>query len=132
MSSEMQFCPECNNLLHPKEDREHKQLMFLCRSCEFLSFADPSDPQENCVDRQNFNYRSKEDVNSYIAQGLGDDPTLPRETNWICPKCPNVGAVFFQLPERVADDAMTLVFVCTACTYYEVKGKEADDDEGAE
>lgn len=66
----------------------------------------------------------REDVNSYIAQGLGHDPTLPRAPDWRCPKCQNLGAVYFQLPERVADDAMTLVYVCTNCTFYQVKGKE--------
>lgn len=69
----------------------------------------------------------REDVNSYIAQGLGHDPTLPRAPDWQCPKCSNSGAVYFQLPERVADDAMTLVYVCTSCTFYQVKGKETHD-----
>eukprot|EP01071_Lankesteria_metandrocarpae_P001004 Lankesteria_metandrocarpae@DN1190_c0_g1_i1.p1 len=128
MSSEMRFCPECSNLLFPKEDKDHRQLLLLCRSCDYLQYADPNDAAQNSVDRHNCNFRSKEDVNSYIAQGLGDDPTLPRDPQWICPMCPNQGgagpgAVFFQLPERVIDDAMTLVFVCPVCTYYEVKGK---------
>eukprot|EP00382_Lankesteria_abbotti_P005910 CAMPEP_0113851498 /NCGR_PEP_ID=MMETSP0372-20130328/4701_1 /TAXON_ID=340204 /ORGANISM="Lankesteria abbotti" /LENGTH=149 /DNA_ID=CAMNT_0000822369 /DNA_START=57 /DNA_END=506 /DNA_ORIENTATION=+ /assembly_acc=CAM_ASM_000359 len=123
MSSEMRFCPECSNLLYPKEDKEHQQLLLLCRSCDFLQYADPTDSEQNCVDRHNYNFRSKEDVNSYIAQGLGHDPTLPRDRRWKCPACPNTEAVYFQLPERAVDDAMTLVFVCTDCTFYEVRGK---------
>ena len=128
MSSEIQFCVNCSNLLYPKEDVEHKQLIFLCRSCDHLQYADPYSVTQNCVDRINYNFRSKEDVNSYIAQGLDLDPTLPRASEWKCPNCPNIGAVYFQLPERVADDAMTLVFVCTECTFYQVKGKEISND----
>ncbi|XP_053992472.1 uncharacterized protein LOC128883791 [Hylaeus volcanicus] len=124
MSSEIQFCKECSNLLYSKEDTEHKQLIFLCRSCDYLQYADPYSMTQNCVDRINYNFRSREDVNSYIAQGLDHDPTLPRAPNWKCENCNNVGAVYFQLPERVADDAMTLVYVCTECTFYQVKGKE--------
>lgn len=128
MIRDAQFCKDCNNLLCPHEDKEHRQLIFMCRSCTYLHYADPQNPTENCVDRINYNFRSKEDVNSYIAAGLGHDPTLPRVPGWRCPECAHVGAVYFQLPERVADDAMTLVFVCTDCTYYEVRGKQQNDE----
>ncbi|KAH0476395.1 MAG: uncharacterized protein KVP18_003429 [Porospora cf. gigantea A] len=130
MSCDLQFCPECNNLLYPKECHERNQLMFTCHNCAYVGYPDPYDLVKNTVDAQTFNFRSKEDVHSYIAQGLADDPTLPREESWPCPQCQGLGAVYFQLPERVADDAMTLVFVCAKCTYYEVGGKEADDAGG--
>jgi len=125
MSSGLQFCPECNNLLYPKEDRAREQLVYVCRSCEWVQYADPEDPEDNCAERINYNFRSKEDITSYIVRGLGDDPTLPREVSWVCPECDSVGAVYFQLPERVKSDAMTLVFVCIKCTHYIVKGKES-------
>lgn len=124
MSIGMHFCPECNNLLNPIEDRQANQILFKCRSCPWDNHADPDDVEFNCIDRINFNYRSKEDVTSYIVPSLQDDPTLPRENDFLCPKCYKKGAVYFQLPERVKNDAMTLVFVCIHCTHYIVRGKE--------
>ncbi|CDJ46785.1 DNA-directed rna polymerase II subunit, putative [Eimeria brunetti] len=110
MSSGMMFCPECNNMLQPKEDRQRQQLKFLCRRCDFFRYAEPT-YEENCVDRINFSYKSKEDM--MISPDLSQDPTLGRVPDWRCPACGNLGCVFFQLPERVAEDAMTLVYVCT-------------------
>ncbi|CDJ30194.1 DNA-directed rna polymerase II subunit, putative [Eimeria mitis] len=54
-----------------------------------------------------------------ISPDLSQDPTLGRVPDWRCPACGNIGGVFFQLPERVAEDAMTLVYVCTksGCGY---------------
>jgi len=131
-SGGLQFCPECNNLLYPKEDREREQLVYVCRSCDWVQYADPEDPEDNCAERINYNFRSKEDITSYIVRGLGDDPTLPREVSWVCPECDSVGAVYFQLPERVKSDAMTLVFVCIKCTHYVVKGKESKGEKEEE
>lgn len=48
-----------------------------------------------------------------VSPDLSQDPTLGRVPDWRCPACGNLGCVFFQLPERVAEDAMTLVYVCT-------------------
>ncbi|KAL8455714.1 hypothetical protein Emag_000439 [Eimeria magna] len=96
-------------MLQPKEDRQRQQLKFLCRRCEFFRYAEPT-YEENCVDRINFSYKSKEDM--MISPDLSQDPTLGRVPEWRCPACGNVGAVFFQLPERIAEDAMTLVYVC--------------------
>lgn len=71
-----------------------------------------------------------------ISPDLSQDPTLGRVPDWRCPACGNLGCVFFQLPERVAEDAMTLVYVCTksGCGY-SVKqdaSQEADADAGEE
>eukprot|EP01055_Gregarina_sp_Pseudo9_P004446 Gregarina_sp_Pseudo_9__4445@NODE_45_length_5109_cov_42_945957_g42_i0_p5_GENE_NODE_45_length_5109_cov_42_945957_g42_i0NODE_45_length_5109_cov_42_945957_g42_i0_p5_ORF_typecomplete_len137_score1_18RNA_POL_M_15KD/PF02150_16/9e11RNA_POL_M_15KD/PF02150_16/4_6e02RNA_POL_M_15KD/PF02150_16/2_6e02TFIIS_C/PF01096_18/1_6e03TFIIS_C/PF01096_18/2_1e02TFIIS_C/PF01096_18/1_1e10zinc_ribbon_10/PF10058_9/2e03zinc_ribbon_10/PF10058_9/4_6zinc_ribbon_10/PF10058_9/1_7e02zinc_ribbon_10/PF10058_9/1_9zfPHDlike/PF15446_6/0 len=129
MSSNLQFCKECRNLLQPKEDKASRMLMLICRTCNHVDYANQNDPSENCVESQNYNFRSAEDVNSHILPGLDKDPTLPRSAEWQCSSCERKGAVYFQLPERVADDAMTLVYVCVHCTFYEVKGKIADDED---
>lgn len=71
----------------------------------------------------------REDVESYIIPGMEKDPTLPRDEKWMCSSCGNLGALYFQLPERVADDAMTLVFVCLQCRFYEIKGKQTDGED---
>lgn len=97
-------------MLQPKEDRQRQQLKFLCRRCDFFRYAEGT-YEENCVDRINFSYKSKEDM--MVSPDLSQDPTLGRVPDWRCPACGNLGCVFFQLPERVAEDAMTLVYVCT-------------------
>jgi len=38
----LKFCPESNDLLYPKEDRERKILIFHCRNCGYQEDADPS------------------------------------------------------------------------------------------
>eukprot|EP00920_Eleutheroschizon_duboscqi_P026290 GHVT01064852.1.p1 GENE.GHVT01064852.1~~GHVT01064852.1.p1 ORF type:complete len:259 (-),score=76.66 GHVT01064852.1:798-1574(-) len=124
MNSEMSFCPECNNLLYPKEERTRKELMFLCRQCDHVSFADPAHPDAYCVDRINYNFTSKEDI--VVSPDLAKDPTLGRTYQRHCAKCGHQEAVFFQLPERIADDAMTLVFVCSreGCGHWDKQGKD--------
>ena len=63
-----------------------------------------------------------------ISKDLSKDPTLGRVPDWRCPKCGKSGAVFFQLPERVAEDAMTLVYVCIdAECGHSVKQEAAQD-----
>lgn len=127
----MTFCPECNNMLQPKEDRQRQQLKFLCRRCDFFRYAEGT-YEENCVDRINFSYKSKEDL--MVSPDLSQDPTLGRVPDWRCPACGNFGAVFFQLPERVAEDAMTLVYVCTksGCGHSVKQEPAADADGDAE
>jgi len=36
----MKFCPECNNILYPREDKENRLLMFSCRQCDYSEEAD--------------------------------------------------------------------------------------------
>eukprot|EP00917_Polyrhabdina_sp_WS-2016_P014137 GHVP01030988.1.p1 GENE.GHVP01030988.1~~GHVP01030988.1.p1 ORF type:complete len:124 (+),score=8.68 GHVP01030988.1:55-426(+) len=117
----VQFCVECNNLLLSREDKSHKQLIYLCRSCEYIEYADPNDQDQNSVFQMNYNYRTREDVHSYVVKGLCSDPTLPRDPNRVCRSCSSIGSVYFQLPESVADDAMTLVHVCPSCMHYETE-----------
>lgn len=63
------------------------------------------------------------------------DPTLPRSYDRICQHCKEKGCLYFQLPERVADDAMTLVYMCLnpQCCAHVIEGRRVaneDDDEG--
>ncbi|PFH34615.1 DNA-directed RNA polymerase II RPB9 [Besnoitia besnoiti] len=121
MGKSMMFCPECNNMLYPKEDKEKRQLQFLCRQCDYSRYPKKTDIAQHIVDRTNFNYKSKEDI--VISSELSKDPTLGRVFDWQCRRCKGVGGVFYQLPERVAEDAMTLVYVCTRvdCGAWEIQ-----------
>ena len=53
----LRFCPESNDLLYPKEDKERKVLVYFCRSCAYKEDADPS---EWCVYRNEVHHTQKE------------------------------------------------------------------------
>ena len=38
----LRFCPESNDLLYPREDRERQVLIFYCKSCNYQEDADKS------------------------------------------------------------------------------------------
>lgn len=112
-------------MLYPREDKEKHQLQFLCRQCDYSRYPKKTDTAQHIVDRTNFNYKSKEDI--VISSDLSKDPTLGRVFDWRCPRCRGLGGVFYQLPERVAEDAMTLVYVCTqpGCGAWEIQQPDA-------
>ncbi|KAJ1609217.1 DNA-directed RNA polymerase 2 subunit [Cryptosporidium canis] len=126
MERDIRFCPECNNILCPKEDIERRKLLYACRNCEYFSYADPTNAEENVVNCITYQYEGKEDI--LVARGLHQDPTLGRTLDWNCRGCGHNVAVFFQLPERVCSEAMTLVFVCVSCGEWVKEGKETDDE----
>lgn len=39
----LRFCPESNDLLYPREDRERRVLVFFCKSCNYQEDAQPSE-----------------------------------------------------------------------------------------
>lgn len=53
----LRFCPESNDLLYPKEDRERRKLVYVCRSCGYKEDADPKDW---CVYRNEVHHTSRE------------------------------------------------------------------------
>ncbi|BBN07631.1 DNA-directed RNA polymerase II subunit RPB9 [Marchantia polymorpha subsp. ruderalis] len=103
--SSMKFCPECNNILYPREDIERKILLYACRNCEHEEKA-----THNCVYRQVYSHGTME--RSQYLQEVASDPTLPRTKSVRCPSCDHGEAVFFQLNSNSRNDGMTLYFVC--------------------
>ncbi|CEM35336.1 unnamed protein product [Vitrella brassicaformis CCMP3155] len=118
----MKFCSECRNLLDPEEDKERRQLVFRCKRCNIKEATDPDSAAENTIERRNINYESKEEV--FIRREIVEDNTLSRTKDHECPKCRYRGAVFFQLPEKSTDQAMTLVFVCENCGHWVRGGRD--------
>lgn len=103
----LRFCPESNDLLYPKEDRERRQLVYTCRSCGYSEDADPS---EWCVYRNEVRHSAKE--KTIILKDVRSDPTLPRTRDVRCPQCNHNEAVFFSAS---TEEGMTLFFNCTSC-----------------
>ncbi|GIX63792.1 DNA-directed RNA polymerase II RPB9 [Babesia caballi] len=126
--SDLKFCPECNNILYAKADSNKMQLIFLCRQCDYSRWADPGSFSDNCINRTTYNYQAKDDI--IVSPLVIKDPTLGRTSHWKCARCGFNKAAFFQLPERVNDDAMMLVFVCCnpGCGYWV---KQTYDEEEA-
>ena len=101
----LRFCPNSNDLLYPKEDRERKRLVYACRNCEY-----EVDARDHCVYRHNIHHTSAEAT--AIIQDVRTDPTLPRSSEVHCPSCDHGEAVFFSL---TTSEGMSLFFQCVAC-----------------
>ncbi|KAK6633871.1 DNA-directed RNA polymerase II subunit RPB9 [Polyplax serrata] len=102
----IRFCPECNNMLYPKEDKENHILLYACRNCDYKQAAD-----SNCIYVNKIMHEI--DELTHIVSDVISDPTLPRSEEHPCPKCNNRLAVFFQAQTRRAEEEMRLYYVCT-------------------
>ncbi|XP_071962164.1 DNA-directed RNA polymerase II subunit RPB9-like [Antedon mediterranea] len=103
----IKFCQECNNMLYPKEDKEHRILLYACRNCDYQQESDNS-----CVYVNKITHEIDE-LTQIVAE-VKDDPTLPRTEDHPCPKCDHRQAVFFQSQTKRGEEGMRLYYVCTA------------------
>jgi DNA-directed RNA polymerase II subunit RPB9 len=74
------FCPECSNLLYPKEHDKAAKLTYLCRTCQYQVEADQS-----CVFRNILNSSSGETAG--VTQDVGSDPTVSEAPAVLCLYC---------------------------------------------
>jgi len=101
------FCPECSNMLYPKEDRATSELLYVCRACHAVQKFDT-----NCTERKYLGSTVADTAG--VTTDVANDPTLPRATQR-CPRCHENDAVYFQSQQRAADTGMKLYYVCTSC-----------------
>ncbi|CAN8097329.1 unnamed protein product [Discula destructiva] len=101
------FCPECSNMLYPKEDKDARRLMYQCRTCQHTEEA-----TSNCVYRNILKNVAGDTAG--VTQDVTHDPTLPRSDKR-CPICNHNEAVFFQSQQRTRDTGMKLYYVCCSC-----------------
>lgn len=120
------FCPECNNLLQPNENKDNRRLQYRCRNCTYTRESVGVD--EACVHRRDINFVAKEDI--VVPADIIYDPSLARNYNYECEHCPGTEAVFYRLPESIVSDAMALIFVCCQCGNWRREGKEEVHMEG--
>ncbi|KAI3422378.1 DNA-directed RNA polymerase II subunit RPB9 [Globodera pallida] len=108
----IKFCPECNNMLYPREDKQIRRLMYVCRNCEH------SEPAENPCIYVNKLTHEVDELTQIVADVI-HDPTLPKTEEHPCPKCKHLESVFFQAQSRRAEEEMRLYYVCTnaQCTH---------------
>lgn len=103
----LRFCPESNDLLYPKEDKENKRLVYFCKTCNYMEPAD--DP---CISRNLVEHTQME--KTVIKADVRADPSLPRTREQLCPKCENREAVFFC---TATNEGMTLFYQCMTCGF---------------
>jgi len=112
----IRFCPECNNMLYPREDKQNKQLMYACRNCDYRQIA-----ENNCIYVNKITHEVDHITN--INSDVIGDPTLPRSDTHSCPKChyrkvvycPKCHyrkVVYFQSDSFKSEDEMKLYYVC--------------------
>ena len=107
LAVKLRFCPNSNDLLYPKEDRERQKLVYVCRNCDYLIDAD-----SDCVYRNSIAHTS--DEVTAVIQDVRTDLTLPRSNDARCSKCGHREAVFFSL---TTTDGMSLFFQCVSCAH---------------
>lgn len=103
----LKFCPETNDLLYPREDKERRVLEYYCKTCNYCVQADPA---EWCVYVSNTVVDEKDKINTLYD--VTADPTLPRTRDVRCPRCNHNEAVFVSEP---TEQGMTLYFHCINC-----------------
>lgn len=103
----LKFCPESNDLLYPKEDKESRRLKYYCKNCGHEEFATDDD---YCVYVSEVVHNDRE--KTIIVQDVRADPTLPRTKDVRCPNCNHNEAVFFSAN---TERGMTLYFNCMSC-----------------
>lgn len=111
----MRFCRECNNILHPKEDKEHKELLYACRHCDHQEEADNACVYKNII---------KVDVEDQLMfnDDVISDPTLMIYRNKQCKQCGVVGnQVVWQHPSVRDDEGLIVYFICSnsSCRFRE-------------
>ena len=100
------LCPECGNMLYPKENAATKTLQRVCRNCQHTDAA-----ERNLVF---VNDQRPPNVSAEVTADVTKDPTLPRTHQCLCTNCQHTEAVFFQAVTR-GDEGMKLIFMCTRC-----------------
>ncbi|KRZ76107.1 Trehalase [Trichinella papuae] len=91
------FCPECNNILYPKEDKSRRCLLYACRNCPYVT----DDIVSVCVYTNKL--RREIDELAQVNVDVIYDPTLPKTDDHSCPLCNNSEAVFFQSQNTKAE-----------------------------
>jgi len=74
----MKFCEVCNNLLHPRENRELKKLEYVCKS-SVCNYIDSSEVEEGLVYRNDVVKDTATNLRAILSDN-NKDPTLTRST----------------------------------------------------
>ena len=104
----IKFCPQCHNMMCPKEDEKAHQLEMHCDKCSYIEKV-PLLESDCCIHQQELQINPGELL---LDPELCLDPTLPRIRKAICPKCQFGEAVMFTIPSLMSDSGMNIRFIC--------------------
>ena len=100
------FCPECQNVMNPVEDRVLRKLKYVCRICDSVEVATSSVVYRNDI-KFNQDYR----FNTTVWKEYAEDSTMPCYRGAECPKCgANEAVVQSDFGSRFA--TMKMHFIC--------------------
>eukprot|EP00037_Helgoeca_nana_P008327 m.74145 g.74145 ORF g.74145 m.74145 type:complete len:217 (-) comp18869_c1_seq1:284-934(-) len=106
----IKFCPECNNMLYPHENKDERVLMYRCQvdGCAYIEKSTSA-----CI----YINRMAQDVDTLLLvnSDMASDPTLQHTSGRMeaCPECDHDDAVFFQTLANRDVSGMRLYFVCS-------------------
>lgn len=102
----IKFCPDCQNLLYPKEDKQNSILLLICRRCEHQE-----ESNSPCISYRTY---AEKDLNkkTHVFQDLSFDPALPRTNSTSCLSCKGKEAVFFHKQALNGQKELTITFFC--------------------
>lgn len=113
------FCPECSNMLYPKEDKDARRLMYTCRTCQHTEEA-----TTNCIYRNVL--RNTVGETAGVTQDVASDPTVgdaPPTSPTSCSSSKN--------PALVICGCCGQVIMCSDCGLHPavVSGSDNNDDD---
>ncbi|MFC1741402.1 transcription factor S [Nanoarchaeota archaeon] len=101
----IQFCPKCKSILRPKKEND-KVIMFC--SCGYTS-----KPKGGSIREEKKKPTEEVDEVPIIEKEIEVLPVAKEE----CPECGNIGAYYWLVQTRSADEAMTKFLKCTKCKH---------------
>jgi DNA-directed RNA polymerase II subunit RPB9 len=127
----MKFCNTCNNLLHPRENREKKQLEYVCKAmaCNYVE----TNVESNVVFRNDIVKDTETNLRA-ILRDNNQDPTLNRDNDEACPKCGYAESVIFLAEQTAKSTRLQLIHVCCSddCghKWFGTEQKEPNEPDG--
>ncbi|KAK7735952.1 hypothetical protein SLS53_007331 [Cytospora paraplurivora] len=111
------FCPECSNMLYPKEDKDARRLMYTCRTCQHSEEA-----TSNCIYRNVLKNTVGETAG--VTQDVASDPTVSRDGPGTGPRTPTPPP-----SALVLCGCCGQVIMCSVCGLHPAIAPENDSNE---
>jgi len=106
--SGIRFCDECQNILHPEEEKNEHRLLFVCKSCDYREYIqDTTSMEENKIYQRDFVQSFAE---SFIDPDYCLDPSMPRE-KIICPLCRYTESAYL-IDKEPGDKFLRKIYIC--------------------
>ena len=111
-------------MLDPREKTQGDKhsLQFECKQCNSIQRTGEGDEHDYCVYRTDYTAKAEK---LQVDPECISDPTLSRRRDVLCPFCEHQEAVSYT---QVTKEKLNLIFVCTGCKKYWLRGEGAKDE----